>query len=90
MSCEHQWANVLAGTPEKTTSSPLEVCMNCGALRVGDRIVTPGLKVEEMPPEEPTEEVGKEEAGAEEEIEEEAARRKAEPEPEPVVHELED
>lgn len=68
MSCEHQWANVLAGTPEETTSSPLEVCMNCGALKVGDRIVTPGLKIEEMPPEESTEEAA-EEAGPGEDLE---------------------
>ena len=68
MSREHQWANVLAGTPEGTTASPLEVCMNCGALKVGDRIVTPGLKVEEMPPEEPTEAV--EETSPEEATEE--------------------
>jgi hypothetical protein len=78
MSCEHQWANVLAGTPEEPTPSPLEVCMNCGASKVGDRIVAPGLKVEEMPPEEPSEAVeetsteeategaGEEEAGTEE------------------------
>ena len=52
MPCEHRWETVLAGTAEKIVEAPLKVCTICGSLKVGDRIVSPGLQIEEIAPEE--------------------------------------
>ncbi|MBA7599333.1 hypothetical protein ES703_06365 [subsurface metagenome] len=51
MLCEHRWETVLAGTAEKIVEAPLKVCAICGSLKIGDRIVSPGLQIEEIAPE---------------------------------------
>lgn len=71
MLCEHQWITVLAGTAERIVETPLKVCAICGALKVGDKIVSPGLQIEEVPSEEiAPEETAPEEAAPEETAEE--------------------
>ena len=62
MPCEHPWISVLAGTAERIVETPLKVCTICGALEVGDRIVSPGLQIEKVP----SEEVAPEEVAPEE------------------------
>jgi hypothetical protein len=49
MSCEHRFIAVLAGTAKRIRATPLKVCTVCGALKVNERIVSPGLDIEEMP-----------------------------------------
>ena len=50
MLCEHKWISVLAGKARNIIATPLNVCSDCGALKVGDKIISPGLEIKEIPP----------------------------------------